>query len=162
MNCKRLEFALIVGVPLVLIERTLQDCLVRVEVCIYIFLDGRFLRRVDNSRTALDLLDVSVFRIDQHDAAVVIGAQVGLYEPLSLFVNILGAQRLRDFGEKANRRALLNALDNALILRVQKLHCGVESVVCLAEKVVLVLVLIQNADVLELDRGPVSAAQLVT
>ena len=140
LDGKRLDAALVVGVPLVLGVGVREDLLVCAEILEHALADQLLLPGVDHQRGALDLLDVRIFAVEHHHARVV-ALKVVLGKALALGVDVLLLEVGREPRQKADGRGVFDAVDDALVLRAHHLQGRQHRAVVRAEEVVLVLVL---------------------
>ena len=140
----------------------MQNARIRAEVVKHVFVDLRHLRGVDRERLAFDRLHVSKLRVVDHHSRLIFRRKVIRREALALLRDVLRLQHICNLRQEANRSRIFNAVDNALILCMDQLHCRAKRGVTLSEEIVGILKLRHYADAFKFDRGFLPAPERIT
>ena len=160
LNGKRLDKSLVVGVPLVLVVGVGEDFLIGAEILEHARADQLLLLGIDDHRRRLDLLNVRVLAVEHGNAGRITG-QIVPRKAFALGSDVLFLEIAVQTSQKPDGRSILDAIDNALGLRLRHLHGRHERTVVRAEEIVLVLVLGQDTRSAQLDRGLLTAPEAV-
>ena len=142
LQSKRLYFSLVVGVPFVRSEFVLEYAFIRAEIIENILLYVLHLRGIDDIGLAVDLLYILVFLVYDENACRIVYAEIDLLEPLLLLLDIIRLETVSKLCNKAYDGAVLYAVDDALILSVDKVKRRLEADIAFAPKLRGVLELI--------------------
>ena len=115
---------------------------------------------MDDHRRRLDLLNVRVLAVEHGNAGRITG-QIVPRKAFALGSDVLFLEVAVQTSQKPDGRSILDAVDNALGLRLRHLHGRHERPVVRAEEIVLVLVLGQDTRSVQLDRGLLTAPEAV-
>ena len=140
LDGKRLDAALVVGVPLVLGVGVGQDFLIRAEIAEHALPNQLLLTWVDHQCRTLDLFDIRILAVEHHHTRVV-ACKVVRGKAFALGLQVFRLEIAREPRQKPNGRRVFDAVDNALILCVHDLQGRGQRTVIRPKKVVLILVL---------------------
>ena len=163
LNNKRFKLAFIPRVELFFVELVLKNVFIDAEIVINIFVYNLHLFGINDERLAINLLDVRIFCVNKENAARVFGGKVFFAKTCAFFSDCRILQRLRKLRNETQRRAVLDSLNNALILNVNQFQRRVNNArVAVAEEVVLELHLRQYARVFQFNRCALTVREHIT
>ena len=140
----------------------LQNVLVHAEILIHVLRDDLHRVSVNGKRLRCNLLDIPVSVREQEQTASL--GILGKVLSREAFAFLRQVFRLREVFELCHEPigcGRLHALLDALILHMDQLHRGEQSMVRFAEEIILVLHPCHHAAVFQLNRAPLAECELI-
>ena len=136
MQGERLYFPFVIRVPFVFGVFVLNDPRRSAEVVKHIFVNLPHLNRVDGEGLAINLFYICEFLIVDNHSALIVRGKVVFGEAFPLLPYVLRRKHVSNTGKEPDRSRIFNAVYNALIVRMDQLHCWTQGAVVLSEKIV--------------------------